>query len=386
MDGINALQLRDNARAELMQIKDIETGFEYLSKVKAIEVWAKAEKKDSELQNLIAEQKIRTQRILGQLIKDGQDAGEIAKQGDYGTLKQNTVNDKEAFTDKPRTLSEIGLTAKESSTFKQIASIPDDVFESTIAEKKEAVTKAVSELTTAGMLKVAKEIKKEKKKEEKIKQFEQASLEYQDENVKIFFEDTITEKKDAVTKAVSELTTAGMLRVAKEIKSPHVSFNSGENEWYTPSFIIEAARESMGNIDLDPASNKLANETVKAENYYTIYDNGLTKKWYGNVWLNPPYSQPEISNFSNKVTELEFTQACVLVNNATETAWFQNMMSLCTCVCFLKGRVKYNDKNGTPANSPLQGQAVLYFGSNAQKFSEVFNKYGIVLWMMKEGK
>jgi len=185
MDGINALQLRDNARAELMQIKDIETGFEYLSKVKAIEVWAKAEKKDSELQNLIAEQKIRTQRILGQLIKDGQDAGEIAKQDTGGNVfKYATPEDI-----KPRTLSEIGLTAKESSTFKQIASIPDDVFESTIAEKKEAVTKAVSELTTAGMLKVAKKIKKEKKKEEKIKQFEQASLEYQDENVKIFFED-----------------------------------------------------------------------------------------------------------------------------------------------------------------------------------------------------
>ncbi len=320
MDGINALQLRDNARAELMQIKDIETGFEYLSKVKAIEVWAKAEKKDSELQNLIAEQKIRTQRILGQLIKDGQDAGEIAKQDDGRPISVPSCNTY-------RTLTDIGISRRESSTFKQIASIPEDIFE-----------------------------------------------------------DTITEKKDAVTKAVSELTTAGMLRVAKEIKSPHVSFNSGENEWYTPSFIIEAARESMGNIDLDPASNKLANETVKAENYYTIYDNGLTKKWYGNVWLNPPYSQPEISNFSNKVTELEFTQACVLVNNATETAWFQNMMSLCTCVCFLKGRVKYNDKNGTPANSPLQGQAVLYFGSNAQKFSEVFNKYGIVLWMMKEGK
>ena len=180
MDGINALQLRDNARAELMQIKDIETGFEYLSKVKAIEVWAKAEKKDSELQNLIAEQKIRTQRILGQLIKDGQDAGEIAKPGGDSNMPER---------DNRKTLSEIGLTAKESSTFKQIASIPDDVFESTIAEKKEAVTKAVSELTTAGMLKVAKEIKKEKKKEEKIKQFEQASLEYQDENVKIFFED-----------------------------------------------------------------------------------------------------------------------------------------------------------------------------------------------------
>lgn len=323
MDGINALQLRDNARAELMQIKDIETGFDYLNKVKAIEVWAKAEKKDAELQNLIAEQKIRTQRILGQLIKDGQDNKEIASQeyNDGGNYKFG-VPDRNT-----KTLADLGISRKESSTFKQIASIPEDIFE-----------------------------------------------------------DTITEKKDAVTKAVSELTTAGMLRVAKKIKSPHVSFNSGENEWYTPSFIIEAARESMGNIDLDPASNKLANETVKAENYYTIYDNGLTKKWYGNVWLNPPYSQPEISNFSNKVTALEFTQACVLVNNATETAWFQNMMSKCTCVCFLKGRVKYNDKNGTPANSPLQGQAVLYFGNNAQNFSEVFNKYGIVLWMMKEEK
>lgn len=162
MNEIQALQLRDNARAELMQIKDIETGFEYLSKVKAIEVWAKAEKKDAELQNLIAEQKIRTQRILGQLIKDGQEAGEIAKQ---------ETNAKKVFdTVQPRTLSEIGLTAKESSTFKQIASIPDDLFETTIAEKKDAVTKAVSELTTAGMLKVAKEQQLLEKKAEYIEQ------------------------------------------------------------------------------------------------------------------------------------------------------------------------------------------------------------------------
>jgi len=160
MDGINALQLRDNARAELMQIKDIETGFEYLSKVKAIEVWAKAEAEKKDSENLIAEQKIRTQRILGQLIKDGQDAGEIAKQDDGRPISVPSCNTY-------RTLTDIGISRRESSTFKQIASIPDDVFESTIAEKKEAVTKAVSELTTAGMLKVAKEIKRRRKKRKK---------------------------------------------------------------------------------------------------------------------------------------------------------------------------------------------------------------------------
>jgi 5-methylcytosine-specific restriction endonuclease McrA len=68
-----ALQLRDNAQQMLMSIKSIEGGVEYLNKVRAIEVWAKAERKDAELQNIIAEQKIRTQRVLGRLIQEGQE-------------------------------------------------------------------------------------------------------------------------------------------------------------------------------------------------------------------------------------------------------------------------------------------------------------------------
>ena len=154
MNENQALELRDSAKRQLEQIRTVETGIEYLNKVKAIEVGAKAEKKDAELQNLIAEQKLRTQRILGQLIKDGQKAGEIATQSNnpggnykFGIPEGNT-----------KTLTEIGITAKESSTFQQIASIPDELFENEIHEKKLAVEKAVSELTTAGMVKLAKEI------------------------------------------------------------------------------------------------------------------------------------------------------------------------------------------------------------------------------------
>ena len=79
---MNALELRDNAKQQLQEIRTIETGVDYLNKVKAIETWAKAEKKDAELQNIIAEQKLRTQRILGGLLKESN----ISKVNQYSAV------------------------------------------------------------------------------------------------------------------------------------------------------------------------------------------------------------------------------------------------------------------------------------------------------------
>ena len=66
---MDALELRDNAKQQLQEIRTIETGVDYLNKIKAIATWAVAEKKDGVLQNMIAEQKLRTQRILGELLR-----------------------------------------------------------------------------------------------------------------------------------------------------------------------------------------------------------------------------------------------------------------------------------------------------------------------------
>jgi ParB family chromosome partitioning protein len=189
--------------------------------------------------------------------------------------------------------------------------------------------------------------------------------------------------RQAVVEAGEQWKAGDKEAAAETLKRPHVANNSGENEWYTPPEYIEAARLAMGGIDLDPASSELANQIVHAMAYYTKDDDGLQQDWHGRVWLNPPYAQPLVAHFADKVAE-EFEagrieQACILVNNATETAWFQTMLRAATAVCFPRGRVRFIDKNGNPSGAPLQGQAVLYFGYRRQSFQGSFSSFGEVL-------
>ena len=178
---------------------------------------------------------------------------------------------------------------------------------------------------------------------------------------------------------VTNLAEAYRLMSKDHKPSVHVAQNSGENEWYTPPQFIESARLVMGSIDTDPASNPIANATVKATRFFTKDEDGLKQKWEGNVWMNPPYAQPLVARFAEKlVAELDagsITQAIVLVNNATETQWFQTIHRRATAVCFNKARIKFLDPNGKPG-APLQGQVVLYFGTSIQRFLDEFAQHG----------
>lgn len=193
---------------------------------------------------------------------------------------------------------------------------------------------------------------------------------------------TIAAHPDAVQEVIDEARERGdvasktqVLRKISEASKPHVAHNSTDNEWYTPAQYIEAAREVMGVIDLDPASNDFANETVKAEKYYSEEDDGLAQEWFGNIWLNPPYSTELIRKFADKLSESAFEQAVVLVNNATETAWFEKLVSRASAIVFNKGRIKYRKRDGEHG-APLQGQAFIYYGDNPDKFLEVFSRFG----------
>jgi hypothetical protein len=64
--------------------------------------------------------------------------------------------------------------------------------------------------------------------------------------------------------------------------------SSQTNEHYTPEEVVEPARALLGGFDLDPASCAEANASIGASTIFTIDDDGLSRKWFGRVFLNPP--------------------------------------------------------------------------------------------------
>jgi ParB family chromosome partitioning protein len=157
---------------------------------------------------------------------------------------------------------------------------------------------------------------------------------------------------------------------------------TGDNEWYTPAVYLRIARSVLGEIDVDPASNEIAQEAVKAKQYFTIIDDGLRQSWRGRVWLNPPYAQPHIQDFVEKLVA-EFidgnvTSAIMLTHNYTDTAWFQYAAEYVSAICFTRGRIRFEAPNGELA-SPTQGQAFFYFGQDVIKICNEFSDIGFVV-------
>ena len=163
-----------------------------------------------------------------------------------------------------------------------------------------------------------------------------------------------------------------------------------DNEWYTPSKYIEAARAVMGSIDLDPASCALANKTVQADTYYTKENNGLELPWYGNVWLNPPYSNEQSPSglmvgkhkgmtglFIDKlINSQDVSQAIVCINADVNRKWFQLLLKY--PICFNSHTIYFYRPNKRKKHH-FFGTAFVYLGANEQRFTEIFSQFGPIV-------
>ena len=136
------------------------------------------------------------------------------------------------------------------------------------------------------------------------------------------------------------------------------------DNWLTPPDIVE----QLGPFDLDPCANA-RQPWDTAQHHYTVWDDGLRQRWFGRVWLNPPYS-----NIKQWMAQMaEHNNGIALVFARTETAfWFDYIWTRATAICFLRGRLYFHYPDGSRAKANAGGPHALvaYGDENALAFDE----------------
>ena len=157
--------------------------------------------------------------------------------------------------------------------------------------------------------------------------------------------------------------------------------------WFTPGEFIERVRRCMGSIDLDPISCAEANVTIRARVFFSKEDSAIGRPWctHGKltVFINPPYGRgtlrPALRAFLDAWFDGQISQAVVLVNNATETQWFQSLAQECSALCLAAKRIAFYNTDGKECSGNTRGQVFLYFGHDKKRFKAEFSLVGVVL-------
>ena len=168
---------------------------------------------------------------------------------------------------------------------------------------------------------------------------------------------------------------------------------TGNSEWYTPSRYVEAARVALGGIDLDPASCKTAQRTVKAKRYFSIENSALYQGWEGRVFMNPPYGRDIIDKFVYRLLLYYRPESdsgawvsayITLTNDCMDTQWAHDLLRASDAVCFVRGRVKFLTPSGKRPKAPPRGQMFCMGGGDFSAFERCFQPFGIVIDLRRQ--
>lgn len=148
-----ALVRFDEARRALAVARSIDEVKDVRDRAEALRLYARQAGESLEMQNDIAEIKLRAERRAGELLQKRE-----PNRG--GRPSENPLHDASGLCPPP--LSDLGISHTQSHRWQAMAEVPESVFEQHI----ESVKARGDELTSAGVLRIAKEQRREEKREE----------------------------------------------------------------------------------------------------------------------------------------------------------------------------------------------------------------------------
>ncbi len=123
------------------------------------------------------------------------------------------------------------------------------------------------------------------------------------------------------------------------------------DDWLTPPALVRA----LGPFDLDPCA-AVGQPWPTAATQWTRVDDGLSRDWFGTVWLNPPYSA--VWQWIDRLAD--HGDGIGLVFARTETRWFFSaVFDRADALYFLRGRLSFLWPDGSPASGNSGAPSVL---------------------------
>jgi hypothetical protein len=114
----------------------------------------------------------------------------------------------------------------------------------------------------------------------------------------------------------------------------------------TPRWILDA----LGVFDLDPAAAD-PRPWACARRNYTEADDGLSRRWVGRTFLNPPFDRRVVGQWIQRLAD--HGRGTALLHARTEAGWFEPIWAHASGILFLADRIHFYKPDGSeqPANS-----------------------------------
>ena len=137
--------------------------------------------------------------------------------------------------------------------------------------------------------------------------------------------------------------------MSKFVKTDPQSHKGNSDTWLTPLDLI--AR--IGKFDYDPCPF-VGHQTASI----LEEGDGLKSKWFGKVWLNPPYSESKL--WLDKLATHGLGVALIFAR--TGSSWIQKYIRASDEICLLRGRISFMRPDGTFGHNAGADSMLLCYG------------------------
>jgi len=151
------------------------------------------------------------------------------------------------------------------------------------------------------------------------------------------------------------------------VSNPTLGELSKKDNWQTPEWVWSGIADHIGGFDCDPCAGERTQ--IGDWNYYvSLGMDGLSWPWFGDVWVNPPFSYK--SDWVEHCVKQhqhndDVDRIFLLTPDSTDVrSWFhKQIVPNAKYVWFADGRVKFREpETGESAGSPSFGTAISVFG------------------------